>query len=70
MGWGKWFSFGSGEVREKTESTPTGGTREQYLHTSGEGGSRRNHDHVVVNKNSSGKITSAHSAGKKDSRPK
>ena len=61
MGWGKWFSDDNGQkVSEKTIHRSDGSSQEHFLR-SGSGGSKSDHSHIVVNKDSSGKITSAHS---------
>lgn len=66
MGWSKWFSFGSDEVKEKTVTHSDGSTTTNYLHSAG--GSKKNHNDVTVNRDSSGKTTYASSAGHKDKR--
>lgn len=62
MGWGKWFTDDKGDqVKEKTEKTDSG-TRDHYIRSTTS--DRNEHTHVVVNKDSSGKVTSAFSSKK------
>jgi len=65
MGWTDWFQDGSDKCSEKTESHKDGSTTEHYLRSSGD---KSDHSHVVVNKDSSGKITSAHGTPPKSRR--
>lgn len=65
MGWGKWFTDDRGDqVRQKHEKTDTG-SRDHFLRSTGR--DRNDHTHVVVNKDSSGKATSAFSSERRRS---
>lgn len=69
MSWFKnWFTQeGKTEkVNERVEKRKDGSSTEHFLWT--HNGSKKNHSHVVVNKDPSGKITSAFSNGPKDQR--
>lgn len=57
MGWGKWFNVGGGEkMIEKTTTKADGGKKYESLRTNN--GSKSDHQHTWINKNSKGEITS------------
>jgi hypothetical protein len=56
MGWGKWESDGTGEQKtEKTTVKEDSSTKEESLRTNN--GSKSNHQHTWVDKDSDGKLT-------------
>ncbi len=66
MGWFNWSGPKGNQTKTKVERTSDGGSKTHYL---GEkGGSKKNHTHVVVHKNSSGKTTIAEGNPHKDKR--
>ena len=58
MGWSKWVKHFGDLVSSKSVNNSDGSSSTHYLRA--KGGNRSNHNHVVVNKNSSGRISSAH----------
>ena len=67
MGWKGWTSSDSGnQINEKSDTNSDGSKTEQYMHS--KGSDRADHNHVVVNTDSKGKITSAHGTGHKKNR--
>ena len=57
MSWSGWFSVGGGEsMNEKTTSKPDGGSKYESLRTNE--GSKSNHQHTYIHKDSSGKTRS------------
>ncbi len=69
-GYTGWESTEDGkEINSRVESHQDGSTTEHNLWNN-QGGSegRENHNHVVIEKDSSGKITYGHSSGEKNSR--
>lgn len=69
MGYDGWKSNEiGGETNSKTTENNDGSTTEHHLSYSDTKGDRENHNHVVINTNENGKITSAHSSGYKEHR--
>jgi hypothetical protein len=67
MGWSSWFKDGNGDqVSQKKVSTSNGGSQSHFLRA--KTSDRKDHSHVVVNRSSSGKITSAHATPTKSKR--
>ena len=67
MGWSDWFNDDNGDsVKEKTESREDGGTTEHFLRDTG--GSKNDHQHVVVEKDSGGRVERAHGTPNKSKR--
>ena len=60
MGWSDWISEKDtgDKVSEKVDSRPDGGTTEHYLRDTG--GSKSDHQHIVVEKDSTGRAERAH----------
>lgn len=66
MGWSSWFGSKGNQTSTKTEKTKDGGSKTHFL---GEkGGSKKNHTHVIVHKDSSGKSFFAQGNPRKDKR--
>jgi hypothetical protein len=56
MGWSDWFSDGTGEAQtEKVTVRPDGSVKYESLRTND--GSKGDHQHVWIDKDSSGKVT-------------
>lgn len=67
MSWSNWFNDNNGDsVSEKTESRSDGGTTEHYLRDTG--GDKSDHQHIVVEKDSSGHTERAHGIPNKSQR--
>lgn len=64
--WSGWFSDGGSSVNEKTTERSGGGTTTHYLRDTG--GSRADHQHIAVHKDSSGHIKSANAVPNKSRR--
>ncbi len=65
-GWGGWFNDKGGSVNEKTESRSDGGSTSHYLRDTG--GSKSDHQHIVVERDSSGRAERAHGIPNKSKR--
>ncbi|MFA6077639.1 MAG: hypothetical protein WC724_01320 [Candidatus Paceibacterota bacterium] len=67
MGWGNWFSDSNGDsVSEKTESRSDGGTTYEVLRDTG--GSKSDHQHIIVERSSDGRAERAHALPNKSKR--
>lgn len=67
MGWSDWFKDDSGSsVSEKTSSRSGGGTTTEYLRDTG--GSKSDHQHISVHRDSSGHAKSANAVPNKSKR--
>ncbi len=66
-GWSGWFSDSNGDsVNEKIESRSDGGSTSHYLRDTG--GSKSDHQHVVVERDSEGRTERAHGIPNKSKR--
>jgi len=67
MGWSDWFRDSNGDkVSSKTESRKDGSSTEHHLRDTGSG--RNDHQHIVVERDSSGRTESAHGYPNKSER--
>lgn len=67
MGWTSWFKDDNGDsVKEKVEAKSGGGTTEHTLRDTG--GTKADHQHIVVEKDPTGKIERAHAVPNKSKR--
>lgn len=67
MGWSEWFKDAKGEsVQEKSVARSDGGRTEHYLRDTG--GSKNDHQHIVVERSSTGRAERAHGYPNKSKR--
>jgi hypothetical protein len=66
MSWSNWFKDSGGSVSEKTVSRSNGETTTHYLRDTG--GSKADHQHIAVHRDSSGHTTSANAVPNKSKR--
>lgn len=66
MGWSGWFKDSGGSVNEKTKDRQGGGTTTEYIRDTG--GSKNDHQHIAVHKDSSGRVKSANAVPNKSKR--
>lgn len=65
--WSDWFSDSNGDkVSEKTVERDDGGRTEHYIRDTG--GSKSDHQHIIVEKDSSGRAERAHGIPNKSRR--
>jgi hypothetical protein len=66
-GWSEWFKDSNGDsVSSKTDSRPDGGTTEHHLRDTG--GSKSDHQHIVIERDKDGRTERAHAIPNKSKR--